>query len=114
MRRIAITGLVVLCAFYVVCTWTGVDFGGHWDEIPWLIRPAATAIRNGTVLSTRYVYPSLIHDVILISAVPHLSKGREEAARTVESKPFLLQMRRVIGGFSALTIVWVFLTVLVW
>lgn len=114
MRRLAIAGVLALLAFFIVCTWTGVDFGSHWDEYPWFIGPAGTAIRNGTILPASYLYPSLLHDITLIALTPELLRGRDVAARMAESKAFIFRMRRIMAVITSLTIVWLFLLVLVW
>lgn len=114
MRKAAGAGLGALLVIFIACTWTGIDFGNHWDENPMFLLPAAKAIRSGTVLPGTYVYPSVLHDITLAALVPEALRGREVAAQTAQSKPFKLRMRRLVALITALTIVWVFLLVLVW
>jgi hypothetical protein len=114
MRRATIGGIGALTAIFIVCTWTGIDFGGHWDERPWFFQPAATAVGHGTLLPGTYLYPSMLHDVIVTAAIPELIRRRDVAVRAIESKAFLLRVRRIVAVISALTIVWVGLLVLVW
>ena len=114
-RRVAFAGLAAIVVWFIACTWTGIDFGGHWDEIPTVIVRVAKSIRAGTILPERYLHPALLHDITVITAVASdPSQTREDAARRAESKPFLLRMRRIVAVISSLTIVWVFLLVLAW
>lgn len=110
MRRLPpFAALAVLFAFVVSCSWLGIDFGTHWDEYAQMVKPVLHSIRQHTILPIDYIYPSLLHETLLVSLLPHL--GRGDLAAWVDSHAFMLYARRITSLLAALSVIWVFLAV---
>jgi hypothetical protein len=107
-------GVAALTAWFIACSWVGADFGQHWDEVPWILSGVAKSIRGGTMLPPHYMYPSFLHDVVMVSALIGDTSWTKEGARVAEMMPFIVTMRRIFAVIASLTILWVFLLVRMW
>lgn len=99
----------------------GLDFGQHWDERHYQIEPVETVIRTGRPLPGYYGYPSLDYwisiAVVIPDALVELTRGpgaRGRVTDRIETHGFLLRLRAVYLGISALAVLWVYLFVLSW
>jgi 4-amino-4-deoxy-L-arabinose transferase-like glycosyltransferase len=134
----AVASVVLLLIVFGFFIWTGIrgmDFGRHWDEGIYQIKPVKTMVATGILLPQTYTYPSFDFWLNLAVAVPDFLKAVREANAAVpapeESRRMAQQVRAktlealdtpayVFRGrttylvITALTLVWVFLTVLVW
>ncbi len=102
----------------------GIDFGEHWDEVDWQLKPVQEMVETGLLMPRAAIYPALAKWLILW---PALLRGAEKAfevgleptivqaamRRAVLSPDYLLTARRLFVVVSALTIVWVYLAALV-
>jgi Dolichyl-phosphate-mannose-protein mannosyltransferase len=119
-----IAPIVVLFSLFVITGFRGVDFGDHWDEIPWHIQPVRDMVHNGVFLPRAYIYPSLSKWLVLLPSLPRAlsaafaSHGDPVAMQAamqsaVDASDYLLTARRVFVVVSALAIVWMYCCVLV-
>jgi 4-amino-4-deoxy-L-arabinose transferase-like glycosyltransferase len=99
----------------------GLDFGLHWDELPWQIGPVKHMITAHTLLPGYYNYPSFDYWLNLLALAPDAAlsiiKGdnlREQLLRTLDSHSFLLRLRGIYLVLTSLTLVWVYLLVRLW
>src|SRR5262249_30642550 len=103
----------------------GLDFGRHWDE-PERIGTVIHAVERGELLPAWYNYPSVVHDLILLSASPDLVRHSVLPAATGQPSPqgrfraalqahaFLLRPRALIFSVTLLAIVGVYGLVWEW
>jgi hypothetical protein len=121
---VAALPLVVLFTFFVVTGYRGIDFGEHWDEVDWQIKPVQDMVDTGLLLPRAAIYPAFAKWIILW---PALARGVEKAfevglepaivqsamRRMIMAPEYLLTARRLFVVVSALTLVWVYLAALV-
>jgi 4-amino-4-deoxy-L-arabinose transferase-like glycosyltransferase len=98
----------------------GLDFGVHWDERYYQIRPVKTMVQTGILLPRFYGYPSFVYWVNGVSALtelPRVWRGpdrRQRLLTTMDTRDFLLRLRTIYLLLSSLTVVWVYWLVLRW
>lgn len=111
--------LVALVSIFTVSDLRGVDFGDHWDELPWQVRPVRDMVASGLLLPRATIYPSLVRWMILVPALPGairdlLKPGKDPRevqkalAAKIDTPAYLLTLRRIFIAVCALTIVWVY------
>ncbi len=69
---------VVLFALFVVTGFRGIDFGYHWDEVDWQLKPVQEMVQTGLLMPRAAIYPAFAKWLILW---PALLRGRREDAR---------------------------------
>jgi hypothetical protein len=115
--------VAALLSVFVVSGLRGVDFGGHWDEMPWQIEPAREMVASGIFLPRHYYYPSVGQWLVLLPAWPSLlmsalrtggSPTAMQAAMKsfVDAPTYLIAVRKVFIVVSALGIIWNYSAVL--
>jgi hypothetical protein len=106
-------------------SYRGIDFGTHWDEHH---EPAevTNSLYNGcTLLPGEYMYPGVNYWLTVGTLLPEIyhtvkQVGPDATALqaalvpVVNSEAFLLRLRHVYAFVTALTAIWIYLTVLVW
>ncbi len=100
----------------------GLDFGMHWDEKYYQIRPVRTMVETGVPLPQYYGYPSFDYWVNAAALLPEILRApvtdqatlRQQLLQTIESHSFLLRLRAIYLIVTSLTVLWVYLLVLVW
>ncbi len=120
MRRVARhLPLAGLFAFFVFTEFRGIDFGLHWDEVDWQIRPVQDMVTTGLFMPRAAIYPAFSKWLILL---PALVSGLEKALavgfrpnliqsamlETVSRPEYLLTARRLFVVVSGLSLVWVY------
>ncbi|MBK7863801.1 MAG: glycosyltransferase family 39 protein [Archangiaceae bacterium] len=113
---------MLIIAVFVGSGLRGIDFGFHWDEPEWQIRPVKAMVQSGVLLPRQYIYPSLARWVALSPAlVTGVKAGlagrgfREVQAAMVadfDQPDYLFRVRTLFLIISALTIVWIYLAAL--
>jgi hypothetical protein len=115
---------LVLFALFVVTGFRGIDFGYHWDEVDWQLKPVQEMVQTGLLMPRAAIYPAFAKWLILW---PSLLRGVAKALevgleprivqgamiRAITAPDYLLTARRLFVVVSALTIVWVYLAALV-
>ncbi len=106
--------------------WEGIDYGFHWDEDFNKINAVVYSLEHdGTLLPDGYTYPSVNYWLTVATLTPEIVQtahrsgleGQAYQAALVpvlRSHAFLLRLRRVYSAVTALTAVWIFLTVWAW
>ena len=112
---------ILLLTLFVVTDLRGIDFGFHWDEREYHIDSARTMLTSGVFLARPYVYPGFSKFLVLVPSVGNgLSALRNGAdirqvvaamASAFDAPNYLLQARSVFVIVTALSILWVYLTV---
>jgi 4-amino-4-deoxy-L-arabinose transferase-like glycosyltransferase len=134
----ALASIVLLLVCLAIFVWTGIraaDFGVNWDEMPFQITPVKTMIETATFLPKQYNYPSFDYWLNLALVAPDFLKATRESKGippAIEERPgalkpvqvkilaaldqpaYLLRVRAAYVVVSALAVLWVYLTVLVW
>jgi hypothetical protein len=116
--------LVALLALLIVTGLRGIDFGTHWDEAAWQLRPVQEMVSTGLLMPRAAIYPAFSKWLVLMPAlggglVRGLTVGFEpnviEAAmlKAVNGPHYLLAVRTLFAVVSSLTLVWVYLSALV-
>ncbi len=113
---------LLICALFVTSGLRGIDFGFHWDEFKWQIRPVQVMVTSGVLVPHSYIYPSGALWLVLLPALDTGIRagldGRpvREVQRVMASdfdRPeYLLAVRTIFLLVSALAIVWVYLAAL--
>jgi 4-amino-4-deoxy-L-arabinose transferase-like glycosyltransferase len=103
----------------------GLDYGYHWDE-PKLLESVRVSVYEGVYLPTFYNYPSMSHNLGILSALPEILSNIDRnhlnepvfhghiAAYQLDNHIITLRTRLVFLMVSSLTIVWVYGLMLVW
>ena len=103
----------------------GIDFGRHWDE-PERIGTVIHAIERGELLPNWYAYPSVVHDLLTVTAAPEILRLSFLPALTgatvdgtafrhaLQEHGFLLRARVVLFLASSFGAVWMYLFVRRW
>ena len=110
---------LLLVTLFVATGLRGIDFGFHWDELPWQLVPARAMVVNGVFLSRPYNYPGVGK---MLALVPALDDGLRPLwhggdvrkilgamVSAIDTPGYLLRARSVFLVVSALGIVWVYL-----
>ena len=116
LRRLRVhVALLVILVVAAGSGAVGLDFGRHWDE-PERIGTVIHAVERGELLPAWYNYPSVVHDLILLSASPDLLRHSVLPAATGKPGPqgafraalqahgFLLRTRALIFSLTLLAI----------
>jgi 4-amino-4-deoxy-L-arabinose transferase-like glycosyltransferase len=97
----------------------GLDFGLHWDELPWQVGPVKHMVQAHTILPGRYYYPSFDYWLNLLVLTPDMVGSRRagESFRAhllhaLDSHAYLMRLRLVYLLITSLTLLWVYLVVL--
>ena len=113
MRRHAPFLLLLVIAVYSGLV--GLDFGRHWDE-PERIGTVIHAVEKRELLPSWYNYPSVVHDLILASALPEIVRESILPAATgkapaplafqiaLQAHAFLLRTRALFFCISMLSV----------
>ena len=103
----------------------GLDYGYHWDE-PKLLESVRTSVYEGVYLPTFYNYPSMTHQLGVLSALPEILNNVDRnhlnepvfhghiAAYQLDQHHVTLRTRLVFLTVTSLTIIWVYWTMMVW
>lgn len=104
----------------------GIDFGHHWDE-PERIGTLIHARERGELLPNWYNYPSVVHDLLMATALPELVSGgppeaaveqptgdREGVSAFLASHAFLLRARCVFFCVSMISVLATYAAVWRW
>lgn len=123
LNRFAKTVLPIslLMVFFIGTGIIGIDFGHHWDEKWTQLDPLIQSVQNKTLLPGQYLYPSVTHWLNLFGAavfcLPHLLQHHGKGAallKAVDAPGFLLWLRGIRVIFTALSLLWIYLAVLIW
>ncbi len=121
--RHAILVLIVGIAAYSGLV--GIDFGRHWDE-PERIGTLIHARERGELLPNWYNYPSVVHDLLVVSAAPELITspsgiatnppvpGGSTLTSFLTSQTFLLRARSVFCCISIVSVLATYIAVWRW
>ncbi len=119
-------GVLLPLVLFLFVGFTGLDFGGHWDEHQSFLRPMRKAVEQDSILPGRYNYPSLGFALTMAALLPERIRGedyresvlallppaaKDQAKRDLQregpSKAFLLRLRGLFLVVGALALVWV-------
>jgi len=111
-------------ALFVTTGLRGVDFGYHWDEVDWQVKPVEEMVRTGLLLPRADIYPAFSKWLVLLPALARgIVKGFEvgleprviQAAMlgAISAPDYLLTARSLFIVVSSLTIVWVYAAALI-
>jgi hypothetical protein len=103
----------------VITNLRSLDFGDHWDEETWQIKPIQKMLDSGTFLPFSYLYPSLCYWIGLKSTAPEFislwSQGKtgvkKEVIERVGKKPFLLRLRATYCLLGSLSLLFLYFAV---
>lgn len=120
-RRALWIALPVLALFVLFITTglRGVDYGWHWDEGDWHIKPSRQMVETGILLPKSYIYPSFDKWLVLI---PSVVRGVETAIAThgnieavqkamlamFDAGDYILRVRSVFIVVSSFAIIWTY------
>ncbi len=125
VRRLRLRSLLpglpplVLVVFFVVTGFRGIDFGSHWDEVDWQIRPVRDMVASGILMPRATIYPSMSKWLVLMPAVPAAVRAglkpdggvlamQPAAVARIDEPGYLLTVRRLFVVVSALAIIWIY------
>jgi hypothetical protein len=111
----------VLWIYIIITGVRGIDFGTHWDERK-LMKSVRDSVLKGELLPGWYNYPSMIYDLVVLSASPEILsdylQNRSEFADHMEiwlvDKGLILRSRKIFLGLVSLSILWVYLLTFKW
>ncbi len=100
----------------------GIDFGYHWDEIPYQLKPVQQMAETGTFLPNFYLYPSVTYYLTLATVgldfIREKVQGRvgikDKIISDITSMKFLVRDRVWFLFLSSLSLFWVYFLVLFW
>jgi 4-amino-4-deoxy-L-arabinose transferase-like glycosyltransferase len=92
----------------------GLDFGTHWDEKYYQIRPVKTMVSTGILLPRYYGYPSFNYWVGLAALTPEFLASGGDLLDTLDGHRYLLRLRAVFLIVTSLSVLWIYLLVLNW
>ncbi|MFN2455739.1 MAG: phospholipid carrier-dependent glycosyltransferase [Pyrinomonadaceae bacterium] len=121
LLRFAIPALLPFL-FLIVSDWKGLDYGVHWDEVPYQVGPTRTMVTTGTLLPGFYQYPSFSYWLNAAALIPELAatrpetfeKAQELLLRVLDGESYLLRLRKIYLLVSALTVIWIYLLAVNW
>jgi hypothetical protein len=110
---------LVLMALFIFAGLRGVDFGYHWDEVDWQVRPVRDMVASGILMPRAAIYPTFCKWLTLLPSIPAAIW-----AATVKLKPphdvqaamlavldrgdYLLILRGMYVVVSSFAIAWVY------
>lgn len=111
--------VLALFALFIVTGLRGVDFGWHWDEGDWHIKPVRRMVETGILLPKSYIYPSFDKWMVLLPAfiggvrAAIDSHGNTAAVQSAmlamfDAGDYLLRVRSVFIVGSAFAILWTY------
>jgi hypothetical protein len=111
--------LLAVWATFLMTGLYGVDYGYHWDEVDWHIKPVRQMVADGVLLPKSYIYPTLTKWLVLVPALPAgisaaISEGRDPARiqeallAAMDAPGYLLSVRRLYIFISSLGILWTY------
>lgn len=111
----------VLWVYIIITGVGGIDFGTHWDERK-LMKSVRDSILKGELLPGWYNYPSMIYDLVVLSASPEIVKdylqNRSEFADHMEvwlvDNALALRSRKIFLFLVSLSILWVYFLIFKW
>ena len=124
MRSLFLVAPVLLpLVLFTVTDLRGVDFGYHWDEVGWQVRPVRDMVASGSLMPPAAIYPAVAKWLVLLPTVPVAMRAIAAAGRTprtvqaamvaaMDAPGYLLTVRCVFIVVSALAILWVYLAAL--
>jgi hypothetical protein len=99
----------------------GLDFGLHWDEKAWQIKPVKEMIQTGILLPQRYIYPSFDYWINAAALIPDLFDALQKGSdisdtllNALDSHQYLMRLRAIYLIITSLSILWVYLFILHW
>src|SRR5262245_33433461 len=112
-RPAAHVAALSIAILFTISGWRGVDFGYHWDEIDWQIKPVQEMVASGLMFPRASIYPSFGKWLILLPALPDgVRAGFEDGfeprkmqaamVATLSAPGYLLTARRLYVVVSAL------------
>ncbi len=114
---------LAMMALFIVTGIRGVDFGYHWDEVDWQIRPVRDMVSSGLLIPRAAIYPTfckwLTFSTTLPAALLALLRGRDPRGvqnamlAVLDGKNILLTVRILYVVVSAFAILWVYAAALV-
>ena len=115
--------LLLVVSLFTFTAYRGVDFGHHWDETDWQVKPVRDMVASGILMPRGSIYPAFAKWLILLPTLPAAVKeimAPQHTARSVQAAmvaaidapDYLLTARRAFIVVSALAIVWVYLAAL--
>jgi 4-amino-4-deoxy-L-arabinose transferase-like glycosyltransferase len=120
-RRLLIFAPVLLPLLILIGTgMRGLDFGTHWDEKYYQIRPVKTMVTTGVLLPQYYGYPSLDYWVNTAALIPEILalRGKEDKPQylldALDGYPYLMRLRAVYLIITSLSVLWIYLLVVMW
>jgi hypothetical protein len=124
LAALSFVPLSLLVGLFVETGFRGVNFGYHWDEVDWQIRPVRDMVASGILIPRASIYPTFCKWLTLLPALPAGIETALKAGTTpraaqaamlavIDGPEFLLTVRRLYIVVSSLALVWTFLAVLV-
>lgn len=118
-RLTLVLPVLAVWLLFVVTGLRGVDFGFHWDEVPWHVTPVREAVSSGILLPRSYIYPMLIKWLVLApSLVAGMRAGLETAfepgamqaamVAAINAPDYLLSARAICIVVSSFAILWTY------
>jgi Dolichyl-phosphate-mannose-protein mannosyltransferase len=114
---------LVLMAIFIFAGIRGVNFGFHWDEVDWQVRPVRDMVASGIIMPRAAIYPTFCKWLTLLPAIPagiwaataqwKTPRGVQAAMLAVLDRPdYLLILRGLYVVVSSFAIAWVYAAVL--
>jgi hypothetical protein len=124
LGALACVPLLLLVVLFIQTGFYGIDFGYHWDEVDWQVRPVRDMVASGILVPRAAIYPTFCKWLTLLPAIPagivtalrETTTPRDAQAAmlaVLDGPQFLLTARRLYVVVSALAIVWTYLAALV-
>ncbi len=113
--------ILVITLLLIITGLRGLDFGFHWDELPNQVDPVRRSIKKKTLLPAFYTYPSVNYWLNLTALAPSAANAllndmniEEHLIASIDTFTYLERIRAIHVFVSALSVVWVYLTVWFW
>jgi Dolichyl-phosphate-mannose-protein mannosyltransferase len=111
-----VVGTVALAMLnvFIYTGFLGIDFGYHWDEWDWHMRPLGAMIESETLLPNYYCYPSVDYWICLASLAPDVpqylpSMDKQGLLGVVASNAYRLRTRLIFLLVVSFTLIWMYL-----
>jgi hypothetical protein len=123
-RFVYLIPVLPILAIFIATGLAGINFGYHWDEkLQFML--VRNSLESGIFLPGWYKYPSMSYWLSLLGTLPHAilawpqTGGDWQALFThliqvTDTQAYLLQVRAIFLGISALSLLWVYLQPLAW
>jgi hypothetical protein len=109
----------LLYVFFLVISLRGVDFGHHWDEEPWQLKPVQDMAASGLMMPRAAIYPSVSKWLLLAPALPSGVQAAFKPGATprtvqaailaaLKTPHYLLAARTLFIAVSGLAILWTY------